>query len=295
MMDRQDGKVVAMNMQELLGQMLQGNMTPSGTDRLAKAVEPQPGGDQSPLGGVFDSWMDKMKSGGGSEMLDNLSATAKDMFTKTKEGVQSGNPLAVGGLAALAGAILGGGKGALRGAAGAGALAVLAKIAFEAMQGNAGISGTDQTRAGTSDHPPLGVRPPQSPAEEATLEHRASLAVRAMIGAAKADGRIDDKEYGRIVEKVKGAGAKGDTARFLEQLMAEPADIAGLAAAASDKEEALQVYAASFLAIEADTPREQDYLQKLAHALRLTQTDMDSVHRSLGVAPSRSTSNEFQV
>ena len=46
--------------------------------------------------------------------------------------------------------------------------------------------------------------------------------------------------------------------------MAEPLDVAGLAAEARNPAQAAQVYAASILAIDADTDHEKNYLRELA-------------------------------
>lgn len=69
---------------------------------------------------------------------------------------------------------------------------------------------------------------------------------------------------------------------FLEQEMGRPADIEGLAAEARDPVVAGQVYAASLLAIEVDTPAERDYLRRLADRLGLETNVVAQLHQSLG-------------
>lgn len=281
-----------MNMQDILGRVLQGNMTPSGADRLNNAVTPAPGADRTGLGGMFDAWATSMKSGvgaqgvgssaGGSGILDNLGHTAKDMLAQAKGGVQQGNPLAIGGLAALAGAIFTGGGSALRGAVGAGALAVLAKVAYDAMQNKPGAAAPAGATVPQAEVP-LGMRPPQTAGEEQKLEHRADIAVRAMIAAAKADGRVDDTERRNILDKVRASGADGEALRFIEARMAEPLDVGSLVAEVDGKEEALQVYAASLLGMEADTQAEQAYLNDLSRRLGLDLREVERVHVSLGI------------
>ena len=66
--------------------------------------------------------------------------------------------------------------------------------------------------------------------------------------------------------------------------MAKPMDTAGLVAAAKGRPElAAQVYAASLLAIEVDTPAERDYLAQLASALDLAPEVTEQLHQSAGV------------
>ncbi|MBC8049422.1 MAG: tellurite resistance TerB family protein [Chitinophagales bacterium] len=265
-----------MNMQDLLGKIFQSDITPSGNDRLKNAMgQPQgatEGGGMPDLGGILD----QLKGLQGSEIIDRVKGAAGEMYGQTKEGVQGGNPLAVGGLAALAGAILGGGRGALGGAVGAGALAILAKVAYEAMQKNKG--------AATQGELPLGLRDPETPAEEKVLEARAGLVLQAMINAAKADGDIDKREMDKISGKLEELGADKATIDFVHQKMQGPADLMGLVRAVPDTETGMQVYAASLLAIEVDTPAERDYLKQLSSGLKLDPTAVATVHKMLGVA-----------
>jgi uncharacterized membrane protein YebE (DUF533 family) len=115
------------------------------------------------------------------------------------------NPAAMGGLGALAGAILGGRKGnTMRGAVGGAGLAVLGAMALDALarreQGSAG--------GGTAAAP--SVRPPDPeaavPSDEAGQERLANLLMRAMLSAAKADGHIDGKEMERILGQLDEMG-----------------------------------------------------------------------------------------
>jgi hypothetical protein len=100
--------------------------------------------------------------------------------------------LALGGLGALAGALLGRGGKSLGGALGGGVMALLGAMAFKALQG----SGQSAGRV------PLGLMEPQSEGEREELENRSELVLKAMINAAKADGKIDEGEAHRIVGKV---------------------------------------------------------------------------------------------
>jgi uncharacterized membrane protein YebE (DUF533 family) len=119
--------------------------------------------------------------------------------------------------------------------------------------------------------------------EEAVSDRTATLVVRAMVSAAKADDEIDAGERQRILGKIQEDGsADPEEIRFLEQEMARPPDPDGLAAEARDPAVAAQVYAASLLAIKVDTPAEQAYLRDLAGKLGLDRSVVTQLHQALG-------------
>jgi uncharacterized membrane protein YebE (DUF533 family) len=66
--------------------------------------------------------------------------------------------------------------------------------------------------------------------------------------------------------------------------MQAPADVAALVAEVRGPEVAAEVYAASLLAIEVDTPAERAYLADLAERLRLPPQAVAQIHRALGLA-----------
>jgi uncharacterized membrane protein YebE (DUF533 family) len=103
-----------------------------------------------------------------------------------------------------------------------------------------------------------------------------------MIAAAKADGRVDNQELERIVGKIGTDGVSDEERRFVSEELRRPVDIAGLAAAATSPVVAAEVYAASLLAIEADTPEEAGYLRDLAAALGLDAATVARLHELTG-------------
>jgi uncharacterized membrane protein YebE (DUF533 family) len=254
---------------DLLGQVMQTAMNDTTARRVRHALGPQGlGAAGSPLAGLFGP-------GGG---LGGLADSAGSMLGEAGRAVQGGNPLAVGGLGALAGAVLGGGGGALRGALGGGVLAMLSGLAFSALSKGQAAPAPAETAA---EAPPLGLREPQNPAEEAELERRARLVLRAMISAAKADGQIDGGEVQRIVGKLEEDGA-GDEARgFVLDELRRPQDLDTLLREVDSKETAVEIYGASLLAIEVDTPAERDYLRHLAERLSLDGDTVRRVHGAL--------------
>ncbi len=88
----------------------------------------------------------------------------------------------------------------------------------------------------------------------------------------------------KISGKLEELGADKATIDFVHQKMQGPADLMGLVRAVPDTETGMQVYAASLLAIEVDTPAERDYLKQLSSGLKLDPTAVATVRKMLGVA-----------
>lgn len=110
------------------------------------------------------------------------------------------------------------------------------------------------------------------------------LLIRAMITAAKADGRIDRDEIDRIAGKLAEIGADAEAQRRVMAEMQAPSDVTALVAGVRGPEMAAEVYAASLLAIEVDTPAERAYLADHAQRLQLPPQVVAQIHRALGVA-----------
>lgn len=271
------------NARDLLGSLMQAGVSQSANDRLGHAMGPQGlGRADSPFGEILGQVLGgggrgqgqgQGQGGGLGDVLGGLMGKAGGMVGDATTAVKSGNPLAVGGLAALAGALLGGGGDAVKGALGGGLLAVLGGLAMNVLK--------NQASAGQGQ--PLGLRAPESAGEEAVLEERALVLIRAMVSAAKADGEIDPAERGRIAGQVKESGAGAEALEFLMAEMQRPQDVVGLVAQVRGPEEAVAVYAASLLAIEVDTAAERDYLARLSRSLGLDADAVGEVHRTLGV------------
>jgi uncharacterized membrane protein YebE (DUF533 family) len=154
-------------------------------------------------------------------------------------------------------------------------MALLGLMAYQALKKSGTLATTKV---------PIGLAEPTSPAEKAELERNAGLILRAMINAAKADGAIDESEVGRIVGKVQEFGADHADQAFLKAEMAKPMDTDALVAAARGAPElAAQLYAASLLAIEVDTPAEKDYLEQLSTALGLAPEVARNLRQAVGL------------
>ncbi len=201
-----------------------------------------------------------------------------NMLNRAGSLVGGNQNLAVGGIGALAGALMGSRRGlggAIRGGVGGGAVAMLGLMAYHALKER----GTVQGQGAAPEY-----REPQSDAEKAEHEQHAELILQAMINAAKADGRIDETEMSRILGKIQETGADQAELDFVRAEMARPMDTAGLVSAAKGKPQlAAELYAASLLAIEIDTPAERDYLAQLAASLDITPEVAEHLHQSAGV------------
>ena len=141
-----------------------------------------------------------------------------------------------------------------------------------------------------TDPSPAGLPPPSAAIVPAGVPATAEampqgpevavLLVRAMIAAAKADGTIDADERARIVDRFGDLDA--EERAFLEAEMAAPLDLDGLIGGVTDPALQAEVYAASLMAIDLDTPAEKLYLQLLAAKLGLPKPAVDAMHDRVG-------------
>ena len=264
----------------VLGTLLESGLAPSASQRMGHAVGGQPAGGGG-LGSILSGLGGSQGGGDLGTMLGGLLGGAQQAAGDTRREVQAGNPVAVGGLGALAGAILGGVRGSpAKGAIGGAALAVLGQIAMSALQKSMG--GGAGPGLGVAAAPAGAAYEPAS-VDELTSDVRAELLLRAMINAAKADGQIDGAEMNNILSKLDEAGAGQDAKDFVLAEMRRPLDLDGLVAAAGTPDLAAAVYAASVMAIKVDTPAERTYLDQLAARLALAPSVRASLDASLGV------------
>ena len=278
----------------VLGTLLESGLAPSASQRMGSAM-----GGQQTGGGGLSSILGSLgggQGGGGGDigamlggLLGNMQQSAGGMLGSAQQAagdakreVQAGNPLAVGGLGALAGALLGGVRGSpAKGAIGGAAMAVLGQIAMSALQKGMGGGAATAADPGLAETADSGFQ--QASVEEITGDARAELLLRAMINAAKADGQIDGTEMNNILGKLDEAGAGQDAKDFVLAEMRRPLDLDGLVAGVNSPDTAAAVYAASVMAIRVDTPAEQTYLSQLATRLRIPPQVQASLNASLGV------------
>lgn len=108
----------------------------------------------------------------------------------------------------------------------------------------------------------------------------AGLMLRAMIQAAKADGKIDEAEKERLLGQL---GDLDDEDRaFIREQMAAPVDAQALAREVPKGLET-QVYMMSLMAIDFDNRTEAEYLNSLAQAMGIDKQMANQIHQHVGV------------
>ena len=185
-----------------------------------------------------------------------------------------------GGLGGLLGSVLGGGQqqsaGGLGGLGGLlnGVLAGGGAAPAQQQPGGGVLGGLLGSVLG-------GGEPPQvEPQQHAAANQQAEIIVRAMINAAKSDGRIDDAEKKKIVEGL-GAEVTEEEIAFVQNEFNQPLDAAAFAASVP-REMAGQVYALSLTSIELDSQNEAQYLGQLAQGLGIAPEICNQIHEQMG-------------
>ncbi|HTN60563.1 MAG TPA: tellurite resistance TerB family protein [Devosia sp.] len=184
---------------------------------------------------------------------------------------------ALTGAAGLAaGMLLGGGNaGKLLGSAvQLGAVAAVGGLAYKAWQNH------QQNQAGAATAPSQDAFIP--PASATAHEELGKTMVRAMIAAAKADGKIDGDEKEAIFARLEAMTLSAEEKAWVFDELSSPLDINAVVARADTPALASEIYAASLVAISADTASERAYLDALATKLKLEPGLVDEIHKAAG-------------
>ena len=269
---------------DLLGTLLQQGMTQSGNTRMSNTLGA--GKSDDILGGLLGSLTSGKSEGGMGDLLGSLGkmmggSPSQGQTTQASSGgvgdLLGGlldNKAASGAIGALVGSLLGGGSGAAKGAVGGGGLAMLASLAMAALK-KSGQAPVEESNI---------LKELSKPLEEQNLENDAQIIVKAMINAAKADGKIDKSEIDKIIGKLDDDGLEQKEKEFFMTEANKPMDLASVVISAANKPEmAAQIYAASMLAIEVDTDAEKRYMQQLASGLGLDAQVVAYIDRTMGV------------
>lgn len=220
-------------------------------------------------------------------MIDTKSLLDQFLGSNTAGGLRQAGGAArqkldkAGGLGAFAGGAAAGGllglflgnKKARKmagGLVGYGGAAVLGALAFKAFQNwQQGRNPATAAPATQADLPAAEERflPSATPATDGSPFEL--VLIRAMIGAAKADGHVDAEEQRRLFEQVDRLGLDAEAKAFVFDALARPIALDELATAVRTQEQAAEVYLASRLAIDPDHPAEKAYLEALAARLKL--------------------------
>jgi len=226
-------------------------------DMMSSLTQSMQGGAGGAAQGPQDM-MGKMQSQGAQAGQSAAGAMGGlgDMLSKMAGGTAAAGAPS-GGLQSLLGQIggSGGGLGAVLGAGGA----------------TAGAGGLGALLGGALLADPT----PPAPSDEEI----ARVMLRAMLQAAKCDGRLDEAEQAQITQMV--GDVSPDEAELIRTELAAPVDIEGLASEVPQGMEQ-QAYMMSLIAIDLDSQAEANYLIDLAGALRLTPEQVDALHTQAG-------------
>jgi uncharacterized membrane protein YebE (DUF533 family) len=259
---------------DLLGSFMQNNMSKSGESRMGNMLQDL----QSSLG--------NLTGGQGGQEGGGILGRVMDM-AKTTLGSAAQNPAQAAGLGAVLGSVLGGGGKSISGAIKGGALAMLAGVAYKALtsagQGAKGAPAAGEPPQFSGGEVPLGMRAPQSLAEEHAIESTAELVIKGMMNVAKADGQVSAEEIQRIVGKLKDSGLEGDAEAWIMAELRKPLDLDAFIAEIPNQEVAAQVYAASLLAVEVDTSQERAYLTDFAKKAGIDGAVARNIQKTVGV------------
>lgn len=129
-----------------------------------------------------------------------------------------------------------------------------------------------QSATRTSEVATRGTRDPQA-------NSQAQILIRAMVNAAKSDGRVDEQEQQRIIDKL--GQLSQDEIDFLRYEFAQPLDVQRFAQQVPRGLE-VPVYTLSLTAIDLDTNREAQYLHQLAQTLGIPPETCNQIHVQLG-------------
>ena len=215
-----------------------------------------------------------------------------DQIVKALQTDKNTQRTAMTGAAGLAAGMLlsGGGLGKLAGnAVKIGAVAAVGGLAYKAWQNyQKNQQGAASTTREDAFIPAAG--------DERGQEELGKSLVRAMIAAAKADGRIDADEKEAIFGKLETMNLSAEEKAWVFDELSSPLDINAVAARADTPEHATEIYAASLVAITADTAAERAYLDALASKLRLAPALVAEIHKAAGEkapAPATASASPF--
>ncbi|KAF0174515.1 MAG: tellurite resistance TerB family protein [Hyphomonadaceae bacterium] len=219
-------------------------------DKILKALQTDPAAALRELGG---------------QMASGAASAGGDVIDRLKTDPNARNIAIAGAGGALAGMLAGAGAPKFTGAlAKLGGVAALGGLAWYAWKRHeARQQGATPLEAEAIDAPP----PHFLPLSGSDAQRLAKITLKAMINAAKADGRIDAEEKARLFDRLGQVSLTEDERDFLFDELARPIDTDGLVRESTSPAVAAQIYAASLLAIDPDQPSERAYLAELARRL----------------------------
>jgi uncharacterized membrane protein YebE (DUF533 family) len=205
-----------------------------------------------------------------------------------------GQLLSGGAATGIAGALAGGmlaskrgrklGKKALQ-LGGLAAVAGLAWMAWDRYRGGAArpVASGEETAATVAAATRAGFLP--APSDLPLTQELGLTLIRAMIAAARADGKLEGREGEAIFRAVDTLALDADEKALLLEELSRSVDIEELVAAARTPALAAEIYASTLLAIEVDTPAERAWLAMLAARLELPEALVAQLHARADAEP----------
>ncbi|MDW3222142.1 MAG: tellurite resistance TerB family protein [Paracoccaceae bacterium] len=246
---------------------------------VAKGAQSMMGGGGGGLGGLMRNATAGTGGGQSASGGDLQSMLGGLLGGASGAGSAGGLPGGLGGLLENLGGAQGGGlQGMLSGlAGGAGAGGLLGALTGQAQArpqaSNASFG--DVLNSAFDATPQAEIEP------SADQEAAAALMLRAMIQAAKSDGKLDDGEREKLLGQL-GDDVDAEEAAFVQNEMAKPVDIEALVKETPRGMES-QIYAVSVMGINLDDQAEAQYLHQLAQAYGLEARAVNGIHEQLGV------------
>ena len=108
-------------------------------------------------------------------------------------------------------------------------------------------------------------------APEMLSSHYQLALIKAMIGAAKADGQIDADEHNRIFSSIDEMSLSMENKALVLDLIRQPISIEEISQSAVTMEQKTELYLVSCMVSDPDHPAETQWLSNLAGALELPQ------------------------
>ena len=119
----------------------------------------------------------------------------------------------------------------------------------------------------------------QGNVDEASEKKRSIAILRAMVGASKSDGQIDEAEHAVITGQIKAAGIETAATSVLLEEMGKDSDAARIAELSDSPAMSVELYLASLLVTGQKNDAEKSYLSDLAKNLNLAPDLVNELHR----------------
>lgn len=116
------------------------------------------------------------------------------------------------------------------------------------------------------------------PQDAAKADDLAMRILQAMIAAAKADGHVTPEERAAIDGQLGNLGLGDEATAMIAAELDAPLDVGRIAELARSEAEAAQIYAATLLVVDEESPAETGYLAMLAARMNLEKGLVDKLH-----------------